>query len=192
MLTKNDTNTNNSPFKFHIGDALWRNVFRKEFGQKESILGILKKIPLFKGMSKAELNEFDKIIHRRKYKEQETIFYEGEPGVGMYIVQEGVIGIYKDTSEHGKEELATLSAGEFFGELALLDETPRSATAITLEDVKILGLFLPDLMDLIDRKPRLGNKFLFQLAMLIGERLKHTNEELQTLWDKFQDSKVIT
>lgn len=188
---KSETN-NNSPLKFHIGDALWSNVFRKDAGQKESIFSILKKVPLFKNMSKSELNEFDKIIHRRKYKEQETIFYEGEPGVGMYIVQEGTIGIYKNKSDQEKELLAQLTTGEFFGELALLDETPRSATAIALEDTRILGLFLPDLMDLIDRKPRLGNKFLFQLAMLIGERLKHTNEELQALWEKFEDSKVIT
>ncbi len=191
MLSKNETN-NNSPLKFRIGDALWRNVFRKDSSQKESIFSILKKVPLFKGMSKPEINEFDKIIHRRKYKENETIFYEGEPGVGMYIVQEGAIAIYKNTGELEKEELAKLSAGEFFGELALLDESPRSASAIALEDTRILGLFRPDLLDLIDRKPRLGNKFLFQLAMLIGERLKHTNEELQTLWSKFEDSKVIT
>ncbi len=191
MLSKNES-TNNSPLKFHIGDALWRNVFKKDARQKESIFSILRKVPLFKGMNKSELNEFDKIIHRRKYKEQETIFYEGEPGVGMYIVQEGAVGIYKNTVEDEKEELAQLSAGEFFGELALLDETPRSATAVALEDTRILGLFLPDLLDLIDRKPRLGNKFLFQLAMLIGERLKHTNQELQTLWAKFEESKVIT
>lgn len=191
MLSKNETN-NNSPLKFHIGDALWRNVFRKDSGQKESIFSILKKVPLFKGMSKSELNEFDKILHRRKYKENETIFYEGEPGVGMYIVQEGAIGIYKNTGDLAKEELAQLSAGEFFGELALLDESPRSASAIAMEDTRILGLFRPDLLGLIDRKPRLGNKFLFQLAMLIGERLKHTNEELQTLWSKFEHSKVIT
>jgi CRP-like cAMP-binding protein len=191
MLSKNETN-NNSPFKFRIGDALWRNVFKKESGQRESIFSTLRKVPLFKGMSKSELNEFDRIIHRRKYKEQETIFYEGEPGVGMYIVQEGSIGIYKNTSASEKEELARLSAGEFFGELALLDETPRSANAVALEDAKILGLFLPDLLDLIDRKPRLGNKFLFHLAMLIGERLKHTNDELQALWARFEDSKVLT
>jgi len=110
----------------------------------------------------------------------------------MYIVQEGTVAIYKGSSENEREELAKLANGEFFGELALLDESPRSATAMALEDSKILGLFRPDLLELIDRKPRLGNKLLFNLSLLIGERLKHTNEELQTLWDKLEDTKVIT
>ncbi|RMF64630.1 MAG: hypothetical protein D6743_09070 [Calditrichaeota bacterium] len=60
------------------------------------------------------------------------------------------------------------------------------------EECRILGLFRPDLLDLIERKPRLGSKFLFQLAGVIGERLKHTNEELQALWAKLEENKVIT
>ncbi|MFQ5641965.1 MAG: cyclic nucleotide-binding domain-containing protein [bacterium] len=184
--------TNNSNVKFKAGDSIWRNVFNSDLNQKETIFSILKKIPLFKGMGKSELREFDRIIHRRRFKEEETIFWEGEPGVGMYIVQEGSVAIYQKSGHTEKEVLARLNRGEFFGELALLDESPRSATATALEDSKILGLYRPDLMSLIERKPRLGNKFLFQLAMLIGERLKHTNKELQTLWNKLEDSKVIT
>ena len=49
------------------------------------------------------------------------------------------------------------------------------------EEAKILGLFRPDLFSLLDRKPRLGSKFLFQLALIIGERLKYTNSEMQKL-----------
>ncbi|MFQ5751789.1 MAG: cyclic nucleotide-binding domain-containing protein [bacterium] len=189
---KKSTKDAQSVSKFHVGDALWQNIFQKDKDQKETIIAILKKVPLFKGMSKSNLHEFEKIIHRRRFKEQETIFWEGEPGVGMYIVQEGEVAIYKNTKDQEREELARLKQGEFFGELALLDESPRSATATALEDTKILGLFSPDLMGLIERKPVLGNKFLFQLALLIGERLKHTNDELQRLWSKVENSKMIT
>lgn len=184
--------SNNSMFKFHVGDALWGNVFKKNVSQKETTIAILKRVPLFKGMRKSELLEFEKLLHHRKYKADETVFYEGEPGVGMYIVQEGTIAIYKDKTKEGREELAELSRGEFFGELALLDESPRSATAVAKEESITLGLFRPDLLELIERKPRLGNKLLFELAHLIGERLKHTNEELQAVWARLDDSKVIT
>lgn len=190
-MTSNDKNSNFS-FKFHAGDSLWRNVFSRDFGLTESIFSVLKKGPLFKGMNKSDLREFDRIIHRRNFAEGEVIFWEGEPGVGMYIVQDGTVAIYRQTAQEEKEILAELSRGEFFGELALLDESPRSATAVAVENCEILGLYRPDLMGLIERKPRLGNKFLFQLALLIGERLKHTNEELQTLWNKLEESKVIT
>jgi CRP-like cAMP-binding protein len=183
---------NNSIFKFHVGDALWGNIFKSDSGQKESAIAILKKVPLFKNMRKTEINEIERIIHRRRYKEEETIFYEGEPGVGMYIVQEGSITIFKNKTDDEREQLAELTKGEFFGELALLDESPRSATAVASEDSKVLALFRHDLLELIERKPRLGNKLLFELAHLIGERLKHTNEELQTLWAKMDESKMIT
>lgn len=182
----------NSIFKFRIGDALWGNIFKKDVSQKETAISVLKRVPLFQGLKKSDLHEFEKIIHLRRFKADETIFWEGEPGVGMYIVQEGLVAIYKKSTENEREELARLSRGEFFGELALLDDSPRSATAAALEDSQILGLFHPDLMSLIDRKPRLGNQFLFQLALLIGERLKHTNEELQAVWAKSDESKVIT
>jgi CRP-like cAMP-binding protein len=182
----------NKSVTFTAGDAFWGNIFKRESSQKETVLAIMRRVPLFHGIKKAGLVEFQKLIHKRSYKSEETIFWEGEPGVGMYIVLEGQVGIYKELGDDQREELARLKRGEFFGELALLDESPRSATAIATEQSTILGLFRPDLMELIERKPRLGNKFLFNLAMLIGERLKHTNDELQALWDRLEDSKVIT
>ena len=191
-MSTNSEQHNHSIFNFHVGDAIWSNIFKKQGGQKETIIAILKKVPLFKGMRHSELNEIEKLIHKRRYRADETIFYEGEPGVGMYIVQQGSVAIFKNTSEREREELARLSRGEFFGELALLDESPRSATAVAKEDSEVLGLFRPELLELIERKPRLGNKLLFELAHLIGQRLKHTNEELQSVWAKLDKSNLIT
>lgn len=193
-MSSKSTNTkqNKQGIDFQAGDALWRNVFKKNDDQHQTTLALLKKVPIFTGMRKSELREFAKIMHIRRYAEGETIFYEGEPGVGMYIIQEGKISIFREVTGSIDEELAQLAHGEFFGELALLDESPRSAAAKACEDSEVIGLFRPDLIDLIERKPRLGNKLLFELARLIGERLKHTNEELQTLWARLDDSKVIT
>jgi len=183
--------SSNSNMSFRAGDAFWGDIFKKSSNQTETTIAILRNVPVFKGLKKSDLREFEKLIHRRKYDEDEAIFFEGEPGVGMYIIERGTVSIYKETLGT-KEELARLNRGAFFGELALLDDSPRSASAVALEETRVLGLFHPDLMGLIERKPRLGNKFLFQLALLIGDRLKHTNEELQSLWSKLEDSKVIT
>ncbi len=162
-------------------DSVWGNIFGKKAGDAEDILHVLRQVPLFANMNNGELREFEKIIHRRSFKAGETIFWEGEPGVGMYIIQHGNVTISKYFSAEERKVLAVLNAGEFFGELALLDESPRSASAMAKEETKILGLFRPDLFSLLDRKPRLGNKFLFQLALIIGDRLKHTNSEMQKL-----------
>lgn len=183
--------TDDALFNFQVGDAFWGNIFKKKGDRVETTLMILKKVPLFQGMKNSALREFEKLMHRRRYEPDETIFFEGEPGVGMYIIEEGSVSIYREV-EGSREELVRLERGEFFGELALLDDSPRSASAVALEETHVLGLFHPDLMGLIDRKPRLGNQFLFHLALLIGDRLKHTNEELQALWTKLEESKVIT
>lgn len=191
-MSKKDNKRDNSPFNFLAGDALWSNIFTKDNDQDEESLLVLKNVPLFRGMNKPELKELVRIMHRRRYRADEAVFYEGEPGVGMYIVQEGAVAIYKGDATEKAEQLAELRRGEFFGELALLDESPRSASAVAVEECKILGLFRPDLLELVNRKPRLGTKLLFELAHLIGERLKHTNEELQAVWARLDDSKVIT
>lgn len=174
-------NKDHPPVPAEAPDTLWGNIFGKKNGEAEDIRQVLRQVPLFGNMNAGELREFEKIIHRRSFKAGETIFWEGEPGVGMYIIQRGSVTISKYFSTEERKVLALLQAGEFFGELALLDESPRSATAIAKEETKILGLFRPDLFSLLDRKPRLGNKFLFQLALIIGERLKYTNSEMQKL-----------
>jgi len=181
--------SNNRPTK--SGSPLWGNIFKKRNGDDEGILKTLRLVPLFADMSDGELQEFEKLIHRRAFKANETIFWEGEPGVGMYVIQRGTVAIFKHAPGEGREELATLRNGEFFGELALLDETPRSATAVAKEPADIIGLFRPDLFELLERKPRLGNKFLFQLASIIGERLKHTNAEMQTLRTQLDKTGIL-
>lgn len=187
-----DKKTQKSQMPFHVGDAIWGNIFKNENSQKQTTIALLKKVPLFKKMSTSQLSDLEKIIHRRNYTADENIFFEGDPGVGMYIIQEGSVIINKTQDNGKKEKLAELKKGEFFGELALLDESPRSAAAQAIEDTSILGLFRPDLIELIARKPRLGNKLLFELAHLIGERLKHTNKELEEVWAKLDDQKIIT
>lgn len=174
-----------------FNDSFWGNVFRKQYTADEDILSTLRLIPLFHDMTLSELKEFQKIVHRRVFKENEPIFWEGEPGVGMYIVKTGSVGIYKITADRSKKEIAILHPGEFFGELALLDESPRSATCIARENSEIIGLFRPDLFNILAKKPRLGNKFLLQLATVIGERLKSTNKELYTLKSKLEQSDII-
>jgi CRP-like cAMP-binding protein len=183
-------NTNNNrPAK--INNSLWGNIFKKKTEDDEGVLAALRLVPLFANMSDGELREFEKFIHRRTFNANETIFWEGEPGLGMYVIQRGVVSIFKHAPGEGREELATLRNGEFFGELALLDESPRSATAIAKEPSDIIGLFRPDLFELLERKPRLGNKFLFQLALIIGERLKNANLEMQALRAQLDKSGII-
>jgi CRP-like cAMP-binding protein len=159
-------------------DTLWGNVFRKENISEHSIYQVLAGIPIFEDLSKKELRAIERILHKRTYKADEVLFHEGDPGVGMYIIESGRVNITL-----GKEEklLAVLSDKEFFGEIALLSETPRTATATAVTESKILGFFQSDMMDLVETNPRMGTKVLLKLARMIGDRLRFSNLENQQL-----------
>ena len=118
-------------------------------------------------------------MHLRRFRPGEEVFREGEPGVGMYIIRSGGVDIFQRGEDGSEQHLAHLETGDFFGELALLDEAPRSATARATESTELWGIFRPDLMDLIQRDPRLGLKIVLPLARLVGERLRRTNELLK-------------
>jgi len=142
---------------------------------------VLSSVPIFSDLDGKELIEVEKIVHRRKYKKGEPIFRMGDPGLGMYIIVEGAVEIIEELEDEDCKHLVDLEKGAFFGDLALLDEAPRSASAIAKVDCDIIGFFRPDLLDLLYRKPHLGIKILWSLAKVIGERLRKTNEQLSNL-----------
>jgi CRP/FNR family cyclic AMP-dependent transcriptional regulator len=166
-------------------DTMWGNIFRKVEKTDHNIYTVLAKIPIFKDLSKKEIKAVERILHRRSYKADEILFKEGDPGVGMYIIEQGQINI---TLGEENKLLAVLSNGEFFGEIALLSETPRTATAKAQSNCSILGFFQSDLFGLLETDPRMGNKILLRLAQMIGDRLRFSNIENQQL--KFKLSKL--
>lgn len=158
-------------------DSFWGNIFRREDRQGDTYL-LLKRIPIFEALGQRELAAVEKIVYRRDYAPGEVIFRQDDPGVGMYVVERGRVDIvYEPTGR----VLAELTDGEFFGEVALLNETPRSATAQARTATSLLCLFRPDLLDLVGRSPRLGVKLLLALAQIAGQRLIRLSEEGQVL-----------
>ena len=157
-------------------DSLWGNIFKRQ--DQQDIYTLLKKVPLFEAMNRRELDAIERIMHRREYRAGEVIFRQNEPGVGMYVVQHGVVEIIY---EPAGQVLAELRDGDFFGEIALLNETPRSATAQATTACTLWGLFQPDLLDLLERDPRLGVKLLLPLAQIAGQRLIRADAQMQAL-----------
>jgi CRP/FNR family cyclic AMP-dependent transcriptional regulator len=157
---------------------LWTNIFKPRQNEEDTIMSILTRIPVFEGLNRKELAQIERILHQREYLKAEPIFFQGDPGLGMYIIVEGDVDII---SEPHKHLLAELHSGEFLGELSLLDESPRTASAISKNASRLLCLFQSDLYDLMDRNPRLGVKILVRLARTLGARLKKTNEHVNEL-----------
>lgn len=168
-------------------DPLWSNIFRKKLDE-ESLPHFLKHLPIFSELSPKALALLENIVHLRSYKAHETIFEEGDPGSGMYMIRSGAVSIYaKD--EHGSEyELARLGPGDFFGETTLTAPAPRSASARSLEISELVGLFRADIIELTERRPSVSSSILLGLTKVVSERLQAASLEIRRLQDQSGES----
>lgn len=165
--------------------VLWDNLFRKNSSQSK-IYKLLKETILFADLEDNELSILEKIMNPRKFHAGETVFRQGDGGVGMYLIVSGSVNIFLDQileDQEVRQSLITrLFTGDFFGESALVIESgKRSATIVAREDCELLGFFYPDLLQLIKRNPVAGNKILFRLGEVLGTRLRETNKKLLSL-----------
>ena len=160
-------------------DPFWSNIFRRRDKEEADIFDMLKKVPIFQDLGRREFNKIESILHRRNWNADEGIINEGDPGVGMYIIVAGEVRITQVGEDGVQQQLATLTGGDFFGEQALLDESPRTASAYANETCRIIGFFRPDLLELIESNPRLGLKIVMRLSQMISVRLRHTNRLLK-------------
>lgn len=169
-------------------NSLWGNIFKGKHEQDQEVLAVLGRLPIFEGLNKRELRAVERIMHRRFFNPDEVIFSQSVQGAGMYIIIKGKVNIINESSG---QVLAELGDGEFFGELALLDEAPRSATAISRAPSKVLGFFQPDLFSLTQSNPRLGVKIITQLARIVGRRLRVTNDQLRDVQEELDTLKNL-
>ena len=170
--------------------AIWKNIFSERVVKQGSTEELLSKVPAFAELTPRELKEVAAIVHKREYRLGEPVFFQGDPGLGMYIVQEGEVSITISTKDGEARELTLLSEGDFFGELALLDESPRSANAICKTDCSLIGFFRPDLFELIEKKVALGIKIVLKLAEIVAQRLRNTDKELSKLKNQLERYQV--
>ncbi|MFC1543141.1 Crp/Fnr family transcriptional regulator [Candidatus Neomarinimicrobiota bacterium] len=158
--------------------AIWENIFhRKDNNLSEAALA-LSNVPVFNDLSQKEIREVEHIIHRREYQAGEAIFQQGDPGLGMYIIIQGRVQILDNQNPDNPIIYSELSDGDFFGDLSLVDESNRSASALASVDTRIIAFFRPELKDILTRFPSIGNKILLNLAKVIAQRLRKTNDLL--------------
>jgi CRP/FNR family transcriptional regulator, cyclic AMP receptor protein len=167
-----------APSKSGSDNALWKNIFSQHVIHEGTTEEILSKVPAFANLAPRDLKEVAAIVHKREYRVGEPVFYQGDPGLGMYIVKDGEVSIAIMGKDGNEQELAVLGEGDFFGELALLDESPRSANAISKTDCTLIGFFRPDLFELIEKENTLGIKIVLKLAEIVAQRLRQTDKEL--------------
>lgn len=131
----------------------------------------LARVKLFAELKARELKIVASLLHEREYLDGEVIFDEGEEGQAIYIVLSGKVLICRQ-GEPVAGRIAELEEGEFFGDLALLDDAPRVAQARALDKSRLAVLFRADFMGLLETHAVVASKISLQLARHIGHRLR--------------------
>jgi CRP/FNR family cyclic AMP-dependent transcriptional regulator len=145
-----------------------------------SMSDALAGVPLFAGLDVDGLSNLVRGMRVRRFRRAETVFHVGDPGDALFVVMSGSIKITLPADTGDEAILATLRPGDFFGELALLDGAPRSATAVAIEPTETYILARDRFRELIATEPVMRDALLATLAAEV-RRLTHHVEELHFL-----------
>ena len=163
-------------------DRIWSTITDKANNAKieRDIIEVLKNVPIFAGLSNREIRNIASIAYQRHYSEGEIVIHEGQDSAGMYIIVEGEVKVTRELEDGTTLHLNNLGDGEFFGDVGLLDKSPRTATVTATRDCRIIGFFRPELLQLMDSDPKLASKVIFKLAQILAARFRLTHQDFET------------
>lgn len=164
------------------GGRLYRRLFQRRLDPRiREIADVLRTVPALERLSSGALYAMASATHRRTYHRGESLYYEDDPGLGLYIVESGRIRLFSEATPERTRTLRELEANEMFGVLSLLGDFPRLETAETLTDARVLGFFRPDLKNVMRRDPKAGTEIVLALARRVSaqhvEAIRFLEEE---------------
>ena len=125
----------------------------------ENRIDLLKRVPLFEGLDRRELRDIADTMKERRFPAGHVLAEEGHAGVGFFVIEDGEARVTV-----GEREVARLGAGDYFGEIALIAETPRSATVTAETDVRAHGLTSWEFRPFVETNASVAWKLLEALA----------------------------
>ena len=145
--------------------------------ETHKITEFAKKVPLFQGLTDTELLTVCSLMIPREFHAGEVILQRGDEGQTFFIIVSGTAHVFVITSEDKQTILATLKRSDFFGENAILDGEPRSASVIAAENCKVLMLYRKPFLDILHRFPKISVQMLIEMS----KRLRKSNRQIKTL-----------
>ena len=146
---------------------------------QDIIIEILHKLPLFIELHSTAIKELTILAEEHLFHQGETIFKENACGNSIMVIISGEVRITQRARVSGEETLIVLKRGDFFGEMALLEELPRSATAIAHSDTFMLEIGRDKFLRFIEKDPASGVKILFTLAKILSSRLREADVKIK-------------
>jgi CRP/FNR family cyclic AMP-dependent transcriptional regulator len=134
----------------------------------------LATVPLFNGLDRGELEKFAEVTREKSYPKGSVILFEDDPGDSLFVVRDGRVKVVL-IGEDGREViLGVLGVGEYFGELSLIDDRPRSAHVIAMEDSNLLVLRREDFRKRVESSPSVAWSLLTELS----RRLRRADDKI--------------
>ncbi len=140
-----------------------------KFGSQEKspIIKMLERVPIFSGLTPKELKSIASSSKEKKFQAGQTMVSEGDSGVGFFLIIEGRAEVRR-----GGKVLSRLEEGQFFGEMTLLDEQPRSADVVAVDPTRCLVFTVWDFHGMIRTYPKMAREIMKEMA----RRLRLTNK----------------
>jgi len=172
-------------------EKIKRDLLRALYGEERKPLSaqrkrredivILGEVPLFQELDPLELGEVAEILLKERIDPGAIIFNEGEQGDKFYIILKGEVEIFKKINEAREEMLAVLKPGTYFGEMSLIDQAPRSASARAKGEVIALTISKSDFELLLKASDSLSTKIYKFFAQTFSQRLRETDEKIKRI-----------
>ena len=138
---------------------------------------LLRTVPIFSELTDGDITSLAKLSSRRRYPKDTVVFFENEEGDSFFMILAGRIKV-TILGDDGREViLSMLGPGDFFGEMALLDNEPRSATAIAVEETELLSLSRTDFQSVLTD----NRSITTALIKILTARLRRANHQISTL-----------
>jgi CRP/FNR family transcriptional regulator len=143
----------------------------------DDLIGIMANTPLFGGLSVEQLSQINGISQDKSYKRGEAIFWEGDPGIGFYVVVGGKVKVYKTSSEGKEQILHIYGPGHPIGEVPVFSGSRFPANAMAIENSRLLFFPRKDFVDLISNQPSLA----LNMLAIFSARLRQFTVQVENL-----------
>lgn len=140
-------------------------------------LYLLSRMPLFAGLTKGELRRVARITTRQRFARHQVIIKAGERGNVFFLLSRGTVRVSVEGNQGKEVVLGVLYPHDFFGEMALLDGLPRSATVTAMEESEVLAITRQDFLECIQKVPQVAAKIIITLSL----RLRRTDQKIGSL-----------